>query len=114
MRARRFGRLRPCSHPRYTSSSVAPMASAFGWPAAVLLAALAHAAYKTALFAWPPNSQTAVFDLVGIGLWTGAAGIVLGLLRVSSRSLLPAVLGHVAFDAVVYSSYAQAPWWVWS
>ena len=86
---------------------------ALGWPAAVVVTAVAHAAYKTALFAWPPNTESAGLNRVGIALWTVLGGMVLGLLRVSSRSVLPAVLAHVAFDAVVYSAFAAPPWWVW-
>lgn len=83
----------------------------FGWPAAVVVAAAAHAAYKTALFAWP--SVPSAVDLTGIALGTFAGGIVLGVLRVMSGSLIPAVLAHMAFDFVVYASVAHAPWWVW-
>jgi membrane protease YdiL (CAAX protease family) len=86
-------------------------ARALGWPAAVVIAAVAHAAYKTALFAWP--SVPSPVDLTVIAFGTVAGGIVLGLLRVFSRSLIPPVLAHVAFDFVVYRSVAHAPWWVW-
>jgi membrane protease YdiL (CAAX protease family) len=86
-------------------------ARAFGWPAAVMIAAIAHASYKTALFAWPP-APVAV-DLWGMAVWTAAGGIVLGLLRVFSGSLIPPLLAHAAFDFVVYRSVAHAPWWVW-
>lgn len=87
--------------------------STLGWPAAVVLTAVAHGAYKTALFAWPPNTEGVGLNLAGIALWTVLGGMVLGLLRVSSRSVLPAVLAHAAFDAVVYSAFAAPPWWVW-
>jgi membrane protease YdiL (CAAX protease family) len=86
-------------------------ARALGWPAAVVIAALAHAAYKTALFAWPADPVTV--DLAGFALWTTVGGIALGLLRVSSRSVIPPLLAHAAFDFVVYGSVAHAPWWVW-
>ena len=86
-------------------------ARVFGWPSAVVLAAVAHAAYKTALFAWP--AVPGAFDLAGIFIWTFAGGLILGALRVVSGSLMPATLAHVAFDFVVYRSFAHAPWWVW-
>lgn len=82
-----------------------------GWPAAVVIAAVAHAAYKTALFAWPADPVPV--DLAGIALWTAAGGIVLGLLRVLSGSIVPPMLAHIAFDFVVYRSIADPPWWVW-
>jgi len=84
-----------------------------GWPVAVAFTALSHAAYKTALFSWPPDSLSMGFNLAGIALWTVAGGMVLGVLRVASRSVLPAVLAHAVFDAVVYSAFATPPWWVW-
>jgi len=84
----------------------------FGWPAAVACSALAHTAYKTALFAWVPESGSA--DLAAIALWTFVGGVVLGLLREISGSLLPAILAHAAFDFVVYGAMNHAPWWVWS
>jgi membrane protease YdiL (CAAX protease family) len=82
-----------------------------GWLAAVAIAAVAHAAYKTALFAWPPESMT--IDLTPIGLWTTAGGIVFGLLRQLSGSVWPPLLAHAAFDLIVYREAAHAPWWVW-
>lgn len=84
---------------------------ALGWPAAVVIAAVAHGAYKTALFAWP--AVPVAVDLGGIALWTVAGGIVLGLLRVCSGSVVPAIVAHAAFDFVVYRAVAHAPWWVW-
>jgi membrane protease YdiL (CAAX protease family) len=84
-----------------------------GGPAAAVLSALAHAAYKTALFAWPPDAVGGGSELWRIALWTVVGGIFLGVLRLRSRSVLPPVLGHVAFDAVVYSAFAAPPWWVW-
>jgi membrane protease YdiL (CAAX protease family) len=87
--------------------------SPLGWPVSVGVAAVAHAAYKTALFAWPPEAVTSAFDLGGIALWTVLGGLMLGGLRVTSGSVLPAMLAHAVFDAVVYSAYAAAPWWVW-
>jgi membrane protease YdiL (CAAX protease family) len=84
----------------------------FGWPAAVAIAAVAHAAYKTALFAWPPGPIA--IDYAAIGLWTVAGGIVIGLLREISGSVVPSMLAHAAFDFVVYGALAHAPWWVWA
>jgi len=84
----------------------------FGWHAAVACSAVAHAAYKTALFAWLPGSE--IMDLAAIALWTTVGGVVLGMLREISDSLLPAILAHVAFDFMVYGTLNHAPWWVWS
>lgn len=80
--------------------------------AAVLIAALAHTVYKTALFLLP--SESVSVDLAQVALVTFLGGIVLGALRVASGSLMPALLAHAAFDFVVYGAVAAAPWWVWS
>jgi len=85
-------------------------ARVLGWPAAVLVAALAHAAYKAALFAWPPSPPPV--DVLGLLLWTAAGGLVLGLLRVFTGSVIPSLVAHAVFDFVVYRSVAHAPWWV--
>jgi len=82
-----------------------------GWPSAVLLAAGAHTAYKVALFAFPPGQH--VIQYGALASWTFAVGAVLGLTRHGSRSVLPAVAGHVFFDILVYGDWTQAPWWVW-
>ena len=87
-------------------------ARVLGCAAAVLIAALAHTAYKTALFPLP--SEAVSVDLVQVALVTFLGGIVLGTLRVASRNLMPALLAHAAFDFVVYGAVASAPWWVWN
>lgn len=86
-------------------------AIAFGWPAAVIASAVAHAAYKTTLFVWPAGPVAV--DLAGVARWTLAGGIVLGLLRVMSGSVIPSIMAHAVFDFVVYRLVANAPWWVW-
>jgi membrane protease YdiL (CAAX protease family) len=83
-----------------------------GRPAAVLISAAAHTAYKTALFALPPSPVS--IDYPSLVVFTFTVGALFGLGRELSRSIYPAVTGHVAFDLVVYGAAAQAPWWVWS
>ena len=82
-----------------------------GWMVAVLLAAGAHTAYKTALFAWPPEGVA--IDLEFLAVWTLIGGVVFGVLRVLSGSVLPPVVAHVLFDIIVYGGHVEAPWWVW-
>jgi membrane protease YdiL (CAAX protease family) len=82
-----------------------------GWPAAVILAALAHTAYKTALFAFPPEDL--VIQYGTLAFWTFLVGAVLGLTRHLSKSVLPTLTAHVLFDVFVYDDWAEAPWWVW-
>jgi len=83
-----------------------------GWPAAVILASIAHAAYKTALFAWPPEPMD--ISYLFVALWTFLGGIVFGLIRELSRSVIPLMLAHAMFDLLVYWAVAHAPWWVWT
>jgi membrane protease YdiL (CAAX protease family) len=83
-----------------------------GRPAAVLIAAAAHTAYKTALFALPPSHVSVDFLYLVVLTFTG--GALFGLSRELSRSVYPAVAAHVAFDLIVYGAAVQAPWWVWA
>lgn len=78
---------------------------------AVVLSAVAHTAYKCALFARPqPGIET---NFLSLGAATLLGGMVFGLLRVRAGSVWPAVVAHACFDALVYGDRAQAPWWVW-
>jgi membrane protease YdiL (CAAX protease family) len=85
--------------------------SRLGWPAAVVLAAVAHAAYKTSLFVFPAAPYE--INYVFLAFWTLLGGIAFGLLRQFSKNLLPPVAAHAAFDLLVYGAMAEAPWWVW-
>jgi len=79
---------------------------------AVVLAAAAHTAYKTALFAFPPEGVA--IDLGFLAVWTLIGGVVFGVLRALSGSVLPPLAAHVGFDIIVYGGNVEAPWWVWS
>jgi len=82
-----------------------------GWPVAVAAAAAAHAAYKSALFAWP--SGPSGVDCLSLAEWTFVGGVIAGLLRQFPGSVVPPLVAHAAFDLVVYGAVARAPWWVW-
>ncbi len=82
-----------------------------GWPAAVVLAASAHTAYKTALFAFPPEEM--VIRFATLAFFTFLVGAVFGVTVHFCRSILPALTAHVLFDVLVYGDWAQLPWWVW-
>jgi membrane protease YdiL (CAAX protease family) len=77
---------------------------------AILLAAAAHASYKTALFVYPDQSVRA--DLIWLFSATLATGVVLGLARWRTGSVLVPVLAHVAFDLAAYGDASALPWWV--
>jgi len=79
---------------------------------AVACAALLHTAYKSALFALPGAAAT--IDLEFIVAATFIGGLVFGALRQLSGNVLAPLAAHAAFDLIVYSELAAAPWWVWS
>lgn len=85
---------------------------ALGRPAAVLISAAAHTAYKTALFALPPSPASV--DFLSLVVFTFTVGTLVGMVREFTRSVYPAGAAHVAFDLVVYGAAAEAPWWVWA
>jgi membrane protease YdiL (CAAX protease family) len=82
-----------------------------GWPVAVAAAAAAHTAYKAALFVWPPWPSQ--IDCAAIVEWTFIGGVIAGLLRQFSRSVVPPMAAHAVFDLAVYGAVVHAPWWVW-
>ncbi|MBN2217294.1 MAG: CPBP family intramembrane metalloprotease [Pirellulales bacterium] len=91
------------------------LAGLLGWPTAVLLAAASHAAYKTALFIFPPVGQSP-FSIASLAFLAGCTFVVgagLGFSRVRQGTIGPAIAFHVVFDILVYGSRATAPWWVW-
>jgi len=79
---------------------------------AVACAALLHTAYKSALFALPGAAAT--IDLEFIVAATFIGGLVFGALRQLSGNVLAPLAAHAAFDLIVYSELAGAPWWVWA
>jgi len=79
--------------------------------AAIVLAAGAHTAYKTALFVWPPGGIEVDYGFLAV--WTLVGGVAFGALRAVAGTAWPAVAAHVAFDLVAYGDAAEAPWWVW-
>ena len=81
----------------------------------MLAAAGSHAAYKTALFVFPPDGaarQTPGSLLLMAGVTFGF-GAALGLLRLRQGTIAAPVAFHTLFDLLVYGQYASAPWWVW-
>jgi len=85
--------------------------AAFGWGAAVALAAFAHTTYKVALFAFPPEGVDIRLGI--LGLFTFLVGLLLGFMRHRSGSVFPPLCSHVAFDILVYGDWEAVPWWIW-
>jgi membrane protease YdiL (CAAX protease family) len=80
-------------------------------PASVLLGTLSHTGYKCCLFLSPAIAGN--IDIGYLAFWTFGAGIVLGVLRQISKSIIPCLVAHGLFDILVYAGFSAAPWWVW-
>lgn len=80
-------------------------------PLAVLFAALAHTLYKTFLFLSPAALPR--HDLLHFFFWTLVASVIVGSLKQTSKSIIPAIIAHIVFDTIVYAEMSHAPWWVW-
>lgn len=80
-------------------------------PFSIVFSTLSHTGYKCFLFLSPviPADTNVGF----LALWTFGAGLLFGIIRHLSKSLLPSLSAHVLFDVLVYAEFAGAPWWVW-
>ena len=87
-------------------------AAAAGSLASVLIASAGHTLYKYLVI------RTVEIDLgtyfPSLVLFTFLAGLVFGLMRETSRSILPPALAHALFDILVYGGESMAPVWIWS
>ena len=93
-----------CRKGRHLAERILPPGSV----AAVLAAAGSHAAYKTALFVFPPDgiarqSPGALLFIAGL---TFGFGAVLGLIRLRQGTIAAPLAFHVLFDLLVYGQYA--------
>jgi membrane protease YdiL (CAAX protease family) len=80
-------------------------------PASVLFGTLSHTGYKCCLFLSP--AITSGIDIGYLAFWTFTAGIMLGILRQISNSIIPSLTAHALFDILAYAEFTSAPWWVW-
>jgi len=78
----------------------------------VIYASSVHTCYKVLVIL--SLSIPLQFDFFFLILWTFLGGTVFGLLKDLSRSSLPPVIAHAAFDIVLYGGLSVAPVWVWS
>ncbi len=83
------------------------------WPAylTIPLTAFLHAAYKATLFL-DPGLPYAI-DTWFLFNTTFFAGLVIGFLRYAGGSVIPPMVAHGLWDAIVYGDSPAAPWWVW-
>lgn len=88
------------------------LTDSLGVPASVLMATSGHTLYKFVVIKTVPvDLQTYLPSLIVL---TFMAGLVFGLMRIKSGSIIPPALAHALFDIVVYGGAAHAPVWVWS
>jgi membrane protease YdiL (CAAX protease family) len=80
-------------------------------PFSIVFSTISHTGYKCCLFMSPIISPE--IDIGFLALFTFIAGIIFGTIRHLSRSILPSLIAHVAFDIIVYAEYLRAPWWTW-
>ena len=77
----------------------------------VLFASFAHTAYKCCLFLLPVYDFE--INIASLFLFTFIGGLLFGLLKEISKSVIPAIAAHAIFDILVYGHCLQSPWWVW-
>jgi membrane protease YdiL (CAAX protease family) len=80
-------------------------------PLSIVFGALAHTGYKCFLFVSPPAGTD--INILFLFQWTFAIGLIFGITRYLTKSILPAMTAHAFFDILVYGEFAAAPWWVW-
>jgi len=73
-----------------------------------LVSSIIHTCYKAALFV--SFTDTRLDRLI---LWTLFTGVLLGMMRASSKSIIPCIIFHCLFDLLVYGDVTRSPWWVW-
>jgi len=77
----------------------------------IIFGAIAHTVYKLILF-WSLESGFQI-DITGLIIWTMFGGLVFGILRETSKSVLFPILSHIVFDIIVYGDRTIPPWWIW-
>lgn len=78
---------------------------------AIVVAALGHTTYKFIVLRSLPDPSGIDFPFLII--WTMIGGLIFGILRDLSDSVLPPSLAHGCFDVIVYGGFVSAPVWVW-
>lgn len=84
----------------------------FGPVFSVVFAATGHALYK--YFVLRSLSDPVNIDYEFLVVWTFLGGLLYGVLRELSKSVIPPATAHACFDIVVYGGFTIAPVWVWS
>lgn len=80
--------------------------------ASVIITASGHTLYKYLVIMTVPVDLNT--DIPSLVLLTFLAGVVFGIMREASRSVIPPALAHALFDIIVYGGASLAPVWIWS
>jgi membrane protease YdiL (CAAX protease family) len=83
----------------------------FGVFGSVSMAAAAHSLYKVIVL-WSVSDLVEV-NLISLAGLTFGFGIIYGLLRAGSGSVIPALVAHASFDIHMYGDFTSMPVWVW-
>jgi membrane protease YdiL (CAAX protease family) len=76
----------------------------------ILIAAVAHTAYKISLFALPGGNAQANLWVLAVGTLLG--GLLLGWAKARGAGLAFPMAAHAVFDIVAYGDLTSAPWWI--
>jgi membrane protease YdiL (CAAX protease family) len=77
----------------------------------ILFGTISHTAYKCCLFLSPVIEHKV--DVQFLMIWTFTGGLLFGILKEHSKSIIPSAIAHSSFDILVYAECVVAPWWVW-
>lgn len=79
---------------------------------AIIVSSFGHTLYKYLVLRSLPTAIG--IDFLSLVVFTFIAGIVCGVSRVLSKSIIPACVTHGIFDALVYGGLSTWPVWVWN
>jgi len=80
-------------------------------PFSILFGTLSHTGYKCCLFLAPVITENV--DIGFLFIWTFGVGLLFGIVRHYTKSVLIPLIGHAVFDILSYAEFYHSPWWVW-
>jgi membrane protease YdiL (CAAX protease family) len=80
--------------------------------AAIILSTMGHSLYKYLVLRSLPIDIG--IDFLSLVVFTFIGGLVCGVLRALSKSIIPACVTHGIFDILVYGGLSTWPIWVWN
>ncbi len=92
----------------FVQSAAAPAGALFS----ILLASSGHTAYKFfVIWTLPAGLST---DIPSLVVLTFVVGLIFGMMRKVSGSVIPPAVAHALFDVIVYGGASLVPVWIWS